>query len=116
MMGNCRDTSLDSITTLVNLSPNQTGKDEFDLNAELASLKKVDNQPHIPIPIDIWKRVQDDTTIQVNMDVDKYTTHMEDSGRKRDGSYQLTPITSFFVNPTFWLFCFIISEWFCPNP
>jgi hypothetical protein len=62
---NCRDTSLDSITTLVNLSPNQTGKDEFDLNAELASLKKVDNQPPIPIPIDIWKRVQDDTTIQV---------------------------------------------------
>jgi hypothetical protein len=31
------------------------------------------------------------------MDVDKYITHMEDSGRKRDGSYQMTPITSFFV-------------------
>jgi hypothetical protein len=59
---NGRDTSLDSITTLVNLSPNQTatGIDEFDLNAELASLKRVRGQPPVAIPYDTWKRVQDD--------------------------------------------------------
>jgi hypothetical protein len=64
---NSRDISLDSITTLVHRSPNQTakGKDEFNLNAELASLKRVRGQPPVSIPIDTWKRVQDDDTIQV---------------------------------------------------
>ena len=111
VIANIRDVSMDSHTTLINASPSRTaspndvkGNQESGLILELNALKRVRGQPPIPMPFDTWKRVQNDDTIQVqqyrrqgNVVVDKFAMHLENTGAKSDGEYQMYPVTSFFV-------------------
>ena len=73
----------------------------------LLSLKMTKDRK-VAIPASVWKRVQKDDTISVRQynkaspggyrEVAKTATHLPDSGRtKKDGTNQITPISSFIV-------------------